>query len=568
MLLRISVFLVTSILYCQQNPAPTTEPASLEGRTVAGGQPVRKASVMLRPMEAKPGEQAQPYGTTSDAEGKFRFESVEPGRYLLMVERSGYLRQAYRAKAGEFNGTLISVRSGQQIKDLTIEMTQQATITGKVVDGEGDPVGRSQVALYRWTYRDGKRRPQATPGGGMSDENGEFKISGVAPGRYYLCSSRPFRSMGVIRNADPKKANAPEEDFAATCYPNATDFTSAVAIDVAAGQNLPAIEIRLRKGPVFRVKGKLVGEVPGHPLNLVQLQLSVTDATGPGMMAGGGSSVDKDGNFELPRVHPGSYKVTAMIFQGMPQVFGATTFTVGTENLSDVVLPITPPADLKGHIRKEGAENPAPPADGKGEAAKTANYIVSMFPENGIVYSDPNVTPDKEGNFTVKDLSPGRYQISVSGLADGTYLKSVRLGAQEMPPDGIDLSSGIAGELNVIVATGAGQIEGTISNEEGKAAGGSVTLVPEPAAPGYRHLYRIISPDQNGHFTFENLPPGKYRISGWEEIEPGAFMDPEFTKPFEGKSVVVTLNENGHESVDLKRITAADVDEVKRKSGR
>jgi hypothetical protein len=50
--------------------------------------------------------------------------------------------------------------------------------------------------------------------------------------------------------------------------------------------------------------------------------------------------------------------------------------------------------------------------------------------------------------------------------------------------------------------------------------------------------------------------PGKYKVLAWEELEGSEYMDPEFTKPFEGKAVSVSLDEGAKEALQLTAIQA------------
>jgi hypothetical protein len=50
------------------------------------------------------------------------------------------------------------------------------------------------------------------------------------------------------------------------------------------------------------------------------------------------------------------------------------------------------------------------------------------------------------------------------------------------------------------------------------------------------------------------LPPAEYKLFAWEDVEDGAWIDPEFLKPFEGKGKRVTVREGGSETVELKLI--------------
>ena len=42
----------------------------------------------------------------------------------------------------------------------------------------------------------------------------------------------------------------------------------------------------------------------------------------------------------------------------------------------------------------------------------------------------------------------------------------------------------------------------------------------------------------------------------WEQIESGAYQDPEFLKPFESRGESYSIRENGRESAQLKMIPA------------
>lgn len=566
------LFLCTVVCCAQQQTAPNQpqnpqpqEPAGLEGKVVSliGGQPVRKVNLTLRPMSPGSGEPAKPYGTVSDTGGKFVFESVEPGRYTLWAERAGFIRQSYGAKHGDARGTTITLPAGLHMKDITFQLTPQATLSGKVLDEDGDPVGRAQVQVLQMTYQKGKRGPAGRQSV-LSDENGEFKIANLGPGRYYLCAGKPMRMSAFegtrSASADPSKANAPREDLAPTCYPNAADAASAVAIDVSAGRDVPGLDIRLRKLAVVRVNGQLAGDIPGHPYE--QIQVSLQDAAGS-MLSGFGGNADKKGNFELASVHPGSYRLVAALVQGAYQPLGSQPLEVGNEDVKDVVFRLTAPADLKGRVIIEGEKNAsAQQNDARDTAAgqspkPTPSLRVQFYSTEGMYFGSPNTIVADDGTFTIANVIPARYQLSLYPLPDGAYVRSVRVGEQEMPAHAIDLSGGVAGELQVILKMAAGEVDGTVQDENGQPASGAVvTLLPDPPNPEQEQLYHTAATDQNGSFQVKNVAPGNYRVYAWEDLEAGAQYDAELLKPHSGKSERITIDENGHAQVTLTRIPA------------
>jgi hypothetical protein len=54
----------------------------------------------------------------------------------------------------------------------------------------------------------------------------------------------------------------------------------------------------------------------------------------------------------------------------------------------------------------------------------------------------------------------------------------------------------------------------------------------------------------------KNLDPGEYKVFAWEDVEAGAYMDPEFVKPVESQGESVTIRENSKERLQLKLIPA------------
>jgi hypothetical protein len=60
--------------------------------------------------------------------------------------------------------------------------------------------------------------------------------------------------------------------------------------------------------------------------------------------------------------------------------------------------------------------------------------------------------------------------------------------------------------------------------------------------------------DQAGAFQIRGLPPGDYRLYAWQQVEEGAWMDPDFLAPLTGKAEKVSLSEGGRESRQVKMI--------------
>ena len=114
--------------------------------------------------------------------------------------------------------------------------------------------------------------------------------------------------------------------------------------------------------------------------------------------------------------------------------------------------------------------------------------------------------------------------------------------------------------FEIVVAPGAPQLDGSVQAEKQQAAGSAtIVVIPEGERQQNPSRYsKITNADQNGAFSLKGLIPGEYRVYAFSGIEPGAWMDPEFMKPYESKGERVSLKENARESVQVKLIETAE----------
>ena len=133
-----------------------------------------------------------------------------------------------------------------------------------------------------------------------------------------------------------------------------------------------------------------------------------------------------------------------------------------------------------------------------------------------------------------------------------------RRGDDEVLASGLDLSKGPGGPIEIVLSPNAGQAEGVLQNDtQQPATGATVVMVPqEKERRDQMQYYKTVTTDQYGRFTVKNLDPGEYKVFAWEDVETGAYMDPEFMKPVESLGESVTIRENSKELLKLKLIPA------------
>ena len=120
----------------------------------------------------------------------------------------------------------------------------------------------------------------------------------------------------------------------------------------------------------------------------------------------------------------------------------------------------------------------------------------------------------KDGTFEIKSVGDGNYAVTVWGLESNWFVKSVRIGGDDVLEKGLQLEKSSAGRtIEVVISTASAQLDGSVSEGDTPLAGAHVRVAPDPQTPYNRFRVRSLMTDQNGHFSFIGLAPGTYRVS-------------------------------------------------------
>lgn len=259
------------------------------------------------------------------------------------------------------------------------------------------------------------------------------------------------------------------------------------------------------------------------------------------------------GNFEIRGLSPGAYILTVTVFDAGKAFSARQSLDVGNSTLENVTITIYPPMEIIGQIRAEGDKPP-----------DLSNARVSLRPHRQSVYfaAPPSgrVT-DETGRFVLASVGPDNYDVSVTGLPDGYYVKSIVTGHEDVLDSGMNLASGAPAPIAITLRPGAGQIDGSVMNGEDKPApGATVALIPNGEKRREQaQSYKNTTTDQYGRFALKNVDPGDYKLFAWEDVETGAYMDPDFVKPIESQGTPITIREDSHENQQLKWIPSNGV---------
>ena len=253
----------------------------------------------------------------------------------------------------------------------------------------------------------------------------------------------------------------------------------------------------------------------------------------------------QNGAFEIANVPPGSY--TLIVDAAGPKRYTyRQALEVGSGGVDGLTVTVPPPADLAGQVRLDG--------QGDVDLSRLALSLRLRDMQGGA-----SGRAKQDGSFTIEGVMPDSYELNVGGLPAGYYVKSARYGSDETLDTGLNLANGVTGKLEVVLSGAAAQVEGIVRDAKQEVAKAVlVALVPEAAKRSRTALFKTARTDDNGHYTIDSVTPGAYTLYAFEDIESGAYFDPDFLKPLEGSAASVSLREGGHEVRDLKEIPATE----------
>ena len=290
------------------------------------------------------------------------------------------------------------------------------------------------------------------------------------------------------------------------------------------------------------------------------------------LIAGGSSArTDKNGNFTIAGVSPGDYTLNArstqiftsgnergaMTFSVMrttgpeggegSQEFGSVPLSVGTEDMSNVIIVTTKGATASGRVVYEGGSKP------------TANIIrisAAALDQDGpmtLISGSSTVTP--EGTFEIKGLA-GQRVFRVGNIPAGWFLKAVKLNGTDITDNGLDVKTGdpISG-IEVVLSSKTTEVKGSVKTGNDPALDYTVVIFSDDPekwrVPMSRHI-TTGRPNQQGQFVVKNLPAGSYYAIALEYIPQGEWNDPEVLERLKARATTFSVDEGEVKTLDLK----------------
>lgn len=496
-------------------PKSTDEPTTgtIAGRVVnESGQPVAGASASVRRTTSTFGGRT----TTTDSEGNFRVNNLEPGLYTVSASAP-----AHTSIPPDPNDPTTYYRIGESAN---VRLVRGGVITGTVTNASGEPV--IAVGVRATMVRDANGQPPKMPFMGLmqqqTDDRGIYRIYGLLPGSYLV-------SAGGISFNQPFQFGPYDSDV--PTYSPSSTRDNAAEVSVRSGEETNA-DIRYRGEPGYIISGTVkAGPTSSATVSIIH--------AGTGALPAGTTYQPPGGRgFAFNGVSDGVYELIAQEFQttqtpSMPNLLISETkrVTVKGANVTGIEIVTRPLGSVSGRFVLEASK--ATECKGKRAPLLAETLVQLRRPEKD---AEKNVfpffgnraagSPDAKGAFTLRNVAEGQYQFDPYFYARYWYLQSITIGAAatstaSKSQPGSSKTDAAAnwtvlkfGEnlanVTITLAEGAASVRGRVASAEPQP-GMVVYFVPSEQNKAEDVLrFFVADVGADGKFTLNNLPPGRY----------------------------------------------------------
>ena len=510
----------------QAGQRPPQPPGKIAGKVLRAdnGRPLTKATASIQPE----GRFSDQQTTRVDTNGAFEFPEVAPGRYRLSVQRNGYVTQTYGQRGGG-PGVSIEIQSRQVRDGIEFRLERGGVISGAVVDEDNEPVENVEVRAQRVRFQPGGRQRAVSVKTVRTDDQGNYRLSGLAPGYYYVQSGA--RAEGFDFGAMSSGFS-----YAGNYYPGVEAREQAQRVQVTAGGETRRIDFSLRPAKTYTVSGIIVDPQPASGV-----MYSV------GLMRAGGSfftsAVNDEGKFSIRGVEPGEHTVQVMSFgQNLAQQRGFRSVTV-TDADVQVVVELGKAAELGGEV-KTLDNTPLP-----------ARFFVSLASENESPTGGGALVAD--GRFSIKGVPEGSFTINANDPAGSMYVKEVRCNGEDYTLRRIQIENEQRiTDCVITMAKDMAVLEAVVERDGKPMEGSVVVLLPrnEDHRKNGRYV-RVGQSDKDGVARLRGIVPGDYYAFAMPPSDDLIYYDLEFYSRNRDTAISLTAQSTGQHTLTLKVIT-------------
>jgi hypothetical protein len=519
-------------------PSPAATPGlgtgTIRGRVVRAdtGQPLRKAFVSVTNL----GNVRDEHVATTDGEGRYELKELPAGQYVPAASKNGFVGLQYGQRYPGESARSLQLGEGQAIDGVDFALGPAGVMAGRVVDETGEPLAGVVVEALMPRYVQGVRQLTAADTRDVTDDLGQFRLFGLAPGRWGLRATSPDRApqLSALRTAPSMGA--------VTYYPSTRDAADARAVQVDAGSELTGLTITVLPARLAAIVGMVRTSDGGVPP--ARSSLFIAPVRDGGSLTGG-DLIRPDGSFAIPKITPGRYVIGVRLARAE----GVVTEVELDGTDASVGLTLQRGSSARGRFTFDTAVPPPTLTSTLVRIRAEALPVLLLAPGT----ARPLVFVRNDWTFEIPDLI-GPQQLHVT-LPEGWAADSIHLDGKDITGQRLDFAGKDIDGIVVHLTQRISAVRGQVSDQRGQnVTRATVVLFADDRAkwtPGTRFV-RAARTDVNGRFDVRGLPAARYLAVALEFLEPGEETNPETLEQLERLGTPLTLDDGGTAIVSLK----------------
>ena len=207
------------------------------------GGPIPGAVVVL--IEDETGNQRV---RITDASGRFEITGLGTMPFTLRASAVGYVGRRYGQRHSLDPGVQLTLADGEISGAVDFALRREGTISGRMLDADGNPMQLAEVEALRPRLQEGQR-VLVPIGSDQSTADGRFAIGGLPAGSCYVGAFDPA-SGGATGATQPV-------DWRHTFYPGVTAAMDASWVRLDSGGGVSDLEFSIQRIAEVEVSGRL-----------------------------------------------------------------------------------------------------------------------------------------------------------------------------------------------------------------------------------------------------------------------------------------------------------------------
>jgi hypothetical protein len=416
------------------------------------------------------------------------------------------------------------VRAGEEAA-LEIRLKLAGSISGRVVDSARKPVPNAAVLLLQRRYQFGGivYTPVQTA---ATDEHGDYNLDAVAAEQRFLVLAK--KRLPATAPAELPPYEQRERVLTPALYGDSLDVGGAQMVAVASRERRTGVDIRLADTPGYCVEGLVDAAVKEAFVSFAE-RLSfdsgwtLTPAT---------VRANAEGAFRACGLHAGEYRL--MTTDGPPgntladrmSGWAATAVAWGSALLVDKdVRSLRLSERTSAAIGGDAVYDPAPQQKaGPIDISVSRHVSGAEFADStekksgggvmgGVLQTGRGPTP-VPGPFSLGRLRGGEWQLRISRLAGGCYVKSATYGSQDLLRGFLRVGEeGAADRVRVSIACDGGSLTARVTDTSGNPVSDAILYLFDSEASGSGEMAASLRRTQvtsGWSAPLTALRPGKY----------------------------------------------------------